>query len=227
MKALPWYLLAIMAVITAFLLWRDSRRTAERDSLKSALQEKEDTIRYFKTQSGRTASVKVAAEVSREDLENHYPELVSRIKDLEINIKNLRAITSAGFQARGSGLAKVIRDTIYLPGVAPVVQDSININDGYLSMNGRVKDGHLRYQYAYQDSIIFSVSGKKKWLFGKETLQGTARMSNPNARVTNQNAILMQGARDKRLVISVGVGYSPFGNQFYPSVHAGYALLRF
>lgn len=227
MKALPWYLLAILALIIAFLLWRDSRRSAKLESAQSALTEKSDSIRYFVSESGKTVSEKSAADITRDDLEEHYPDIVAELKDLKIELKNVRAVLRANIEAQGSGVVTIIRDTIRVSGTAPVIQDSVNINDGYLSMAGWINGRQFRYQYAYQDSIIFSISGKKKWLFGKESLIGSARMSNPNATVLNQNAILIKEARDKRFVISVGVGYAPFSNQFSPSIHAGYALVKF
>lgn len=227
MKALPWYLLLILSLVTAFLLWRDSRRSAKMESVESVLQEKSDSLRHFKTESGRVASVKAAAEISRDDLKEHYPEIVAQLKDLKIEQKNLRAIVRAGFEASGSGVVTVIRDTIRLAdGIQ--TRDSLFVNDGYLNFRSSIDFREdAGYKYTYQDSIIFSISGKKKWFLGRESMIGSARMSNPSARVLNQNAILIKGARDKRFVISVGVGYAPFSNEFSPSIHAGYALLKF
>lgn len=226
MKALPWYLLAIFALVIAFLLWRDSRKTAERDSLRSALREKEDTIRYFKTESGKTAATKITAEVSKDDLQDHYPEIVAELKDLKIQVKNVRAVLKATIEAKGEGIPIIIRDTVRVA-TELKSRDSLFVNDGYLNFRSSISfTEDAGYKYTYQDSILFALVRKRKGLFGKKELFGQVRMSNHNSRSVGQTSILIS-ERPKRFYVGAGVSYNPFTNSFAPSVHAGYSLIRF
>lgn len=225
MKAYP-YFLASMALVIAFLIWRLSVVNRKLDSSAGVLQEKEAQITYFKAQSGKTVGVKPAAEVSKADLQKHYADLTADLQDMKVELSRLRTAVKVQFQAIGKGEAIIVRDTIRLPGLQDQATDSVFVNDGYLSLKARIGD-KFRYQYAYQDSVIVAVSGKKKWLFGNEVLQGSVKFGNPNARAINQTAVVLQGARDKRFVISVGASYNPFTNTLAPGVHLGYAIFKF
>jgi hypothetical protein len=220
------YIFLIMAGVIVFLLWRLNRVAADRDSSAGVLQEKEAEITYFKAQSGKTVGVKPAAEISKSDLQKHYSDLSADLKDMKVELSRLRSAVRFQFQAIGKGEAIIVRDTIRLPGLQDQATDSVFVNDGYLSLKARIGD-KFRYQYAYQDSVIVAVSGNKKWVFGNEALQGKVKFGNPNARAISQTAVVLQGARDKRFVISAGVSYDPFGNRFAAGLHAGYALIKF
>lgn len=220
------YLLASMALVIAFLIWRLSVVNRKLDSSAGVLQEKEAQITYFKAQSGKTVGVKPAAEVSKADLKEHYATLTADLRDMKVELSRLRTAVRVQFQAIGRGEAIIVRDTIRLPGLQDQATDSVFVNDGYLSLKARIGPT-FRYQYTYQDSVIVAVSGKKKWLFGKEVLQGTVKFGNPNARAINQTAVVLQGARDKRFYIGVGASYDLLTNTVAPGIHAGYSLIRF
>lgn len=230
MKSTP-YFLASMALVIAFLIWRLSVVNRKLDSSNSALTEKSDSIRYFRSAIGKQVAVKSAAEVTKEDLKEHYQDLAAKLKDMEVKISSIRAVSESSIEATGEGTVIIIRDTIRLPGHIPFIQDSVFIDDSYLKLRAQIipgtRDSYLAYRYTYQDTIVMSISGKKKWLLGKETLIGSARLSNPSANVTNMTSILVKQPRDKRFVLSVGVIYDPFSNRFAPGLSCGYALLKF
>lgn len=225
MKVTP-YLLASMALVIAFLIWRLSVVNRKLDSSAGVLQEKEAQITYFKAQSGKIVGVKPAAEVSKADLQKHYASLSAELQDMKVELSRLRTAVRVQFQAIGKGEAIIVRDTIRLPGLQDQATDSVFVNDGYLSLKARIGD-KFRYKYGYQDSVIVAVSGNKKWIFGNEVLQGTVKFGNPNARAINQTAVALQGARDKRFVISAGLNYNPFTNTVAPGIHCGWALIKF
>jgi len=214
-------LILIIGLIVLYVMY-DSKDN-QLISANAVLSEKEATIREFRTADGKTVTEKPAAEISRDDLK-HYPDIVKDMKSMQVEIKRLNSIITAGFNATGKGEVIIVRDTITQN--SPV-SDSVQVNDGYLQLKGGINSNRFGYSYQYQDSLTFALSWKKKWLFGKETLYGTGSLSNPNAKILNQTAIKIQGARDKRFVISAGVSYDPFQNQFSPSIHAGYAIFKF
>lgn len=215
-----------LLLLTAFLFWRISVVNRKLDSSAGVLQEKEAQITYFKAQSGKTVGIKPAAEVSKSDLQKHYATLTADLRDMKVELSRLRTAVRVQFQAIGRGEAIIVRDTIRLPGLQDQATDSVFVNDGYLSLRARIGPT-FRYQYTYQDSVIVAVSGKKKWLFGKEVLQGTVKFGNTNARTISQTAVVLQGARDKRFYIGVGASYDPLTNTVAPGIHAGYSLIRF
>lgn len=221
------YLLASMALVIAFLIWRLSVVNRKLDSSNSALTEKSDSIRYFRSESGKQVAVKSAAEITKADLKEHYQDIEANLRDMKIKLNSVRAVLKAVVQSQGQGVVTIVHDTIRVAGVAPVVLDSILIDDSFLRLSGRLHNSEFRYKYSYSDTIVMSISGKKRWLFGKETLIGSARLSNPNARAVSQTSILIKGARDRRFVLSAGLNYNPFTNTFAPGIHAGYALIKF
>lgn len=218
-------IVGLLAVI-AFLFWRISVVNRKLDSSAGVLQEKEAQITYFKAQSGKTVGAKPAAEVSKADLQKHYATLTADLRDMKVELSRLRTVVRVQFQAIGKGEAIIVRDTIQLPGLQDQATDSVFVNDGYLSLKARIGD-KFQYQYGYQDSVIVAVSGHKKWIFGNEVLQGTVKFGNPNARAISQTAVVLQGARDKRFVVSAGLIYNPFTNTLAPGVHLGYAIFKF
>lgn len=230
MKATP-YFLASMALVIAFLIWRLSVVNRKLERSESVLIEKTDTIRYFKAKSGKIVAEKAGAEITKEDLKDHYQDLAADLQDMKVKLNSVRAVLKAVVQSQGQGKALIVRDTIQLPGYIPFIQDSVFIDDSYLKLRAQIipgtRDSYLAYRYTYQDTIVMSISGKKKWLFGKETLIGSARLSNPSAKVTNMTSVLIKQPRDKRFVISAGLIYDPFSSRFAPGLSCGYALLKF
>jgi hypothetical protein len=219
-------LVLLTGCVALYYLWRrDSNKLA---SAESVLTEKEATIKYLKSESGRTISQKPVPEISKADFEKHYADLARELKeDFNLKLRNVRTALQAEIQAQGKGVVTVVRDTIYQPNGSSIEIDSIFVRDGYLSLTGGMADRTFGYKYTYQDTAIFAISTTKKWLFGKESLTGSVRLSNRNARVISQTAVSIKDYRDKRFVVSVGAGYDPFGNRFVPSIHFGWALLKF
>jgi hypothetical protein len=218
------YIFLIMAGVIAFLLWRLAAVNRKLESSAAVLQEKDAQITYFKAQSGKTVGVKPAAEISKSDLQKHYSDLSADLKDMKIKLNSVRAVLKAVVQSQGQGMVTIVHDTVRLPGLVPIVLDSVFIDDHYLSLRGGIKGQQFGYKYTYQDSIVFAISSRKK-LFGKETLIGSAKLSNPNAKSISQTAILIE-RRNRRFVISGGLNYDPFSNRFSAGLHAGYALIK-
>lgn len=218
-------IVGLLAVIAFLAVWV-AAISNKLSRTNSVLSEKTDSIRYWRSKSGRTVSEKPAAEISKSDLQKHYSDLSADLKDMKVELSRLRTAVKVQFQAIGKGEAIIVRDTIRLLGLQDQATDSVFVNDGYLSLKARIGD-KFRYQYAYQDSVIVAVSGKKKWLLGNEILQGKVKFGNPNARAISQTAVVLQGARDKRLNVSIGAGYDPFTNQVRPGIYVGYSVFKF
>jgi hypothetical protein len=216
---------AILFGLVVYLLIRLETLSGQLESKTSALEEKEAVLKVWETKSGKTATEKVTAEVSKSDLKEHYPELTKELADLKIQIRQLRGILTTTIEAKGKGEVIIVRDTIRVAGAVPVVLDSIKINDGYLRFKGQSKAGMFGYAYTYADSITFAIHSKKRWFLGSEKLYGTGKLQNPNAKITNQTSLVIKN-RDKRWNVSAGVGYDFYGKRIVPTVYAGYSLIK-
>jgi len=224
------YIVHILMAIMLFILWdlyQGQRRSSE--SKSSIIREKDSEIEYRKTKEGKIIAEKEAAEARAKDLSEAYPRLAKVLTDqMDIRLKNLRSSIQAEFRAMNSGSSSIVHDTIWKEGKVTVV-DSVKINDHYLSFLGgfNADRSTLNWKYSYTDSITIALHVKKKWLFGNEKLYTSFSLSNPNSKVTNATSVHIQEHRDKRWVISTGISYDPFRNQFSPSVNFGYALVKF
>jgi hypothetical protein len=200
------------------------------DSAQSLIREKDAKIEYWKTESGKTVSSKPAAEITKADLKEHYKDVVADLKDMQIKLNQVKAVLKATLEAKGSGVIKVVHDTIVvsLAGTdTSTAVDSLYIDDGYLDLKGFItRSAGSMYSYTYQDSILFALVRKRKGLFGKKELYGQVRMSNPNSRAVGQTSILIR-ERPKRFYIGAGVNYDPFQNRITPGIQAGWRLIAF
>lgn len=221
--ALLWLLMmAVILGLAAFGVYLGVKL----DSAQSVILEKDAKIEYWKSESGKTVSSKPAAEITKADLQKHYQDLAADLKDMQIKLNQVKAVLKAVVEAKGQGIVSIVHDTIEVPGAVPIVLDSIFIDDSYLSLKGGIKNQQFGYKYTYSDSILFALVRKRKGLFGKSTLYGEVRMSNPNSRAVGQTSILIR-ERPKRFYIGVGASYNPFTNRLEPGVQAGYRLIQF
>lgn len=223
-----WHLVVISVMgFALFVLWemyQGQRMTAE--SRGSILAEKEARLKYYETPDGKTVAEKEAAEAKINDILDAYPELIKQLEQMNVKMNHLRTSMQASFNAQNSGTSIILRDTIYREGKISNVVDSIQINDGYLSLKGEI-DKRFSWKYSYTDTLTTALFIKKKWFLGNEKLYFTGMLQNPNAKITNATSIQVRSHRDKRWVISAGVSYDPFRDEWGASIHFGRKLFAF
>lgn len=222
MKAPLLWLAAVitLVLIGALLLWQQDR--TKRFSAESALTEQQAKTIYWQTEAGKTVSSKPAAEITKADLQEHYQDIAAELKDMKIKLNQVKAVLKATIEASGEGVGLIVHDTVLLA-TGPESRDSLVTNDGYL--NHRIAANNAGYKYTYRDSILFALVRKRKGWFGKESLYGEVKMSNPASRSIGQTSILIR-ERQKRFNVSVGAGYDPFSNSVRPGVFIGYSLIK-
>lgn len=97
----------------------------------------------------------------------------------------------------------------------PVVQDTIIVYlDSLVASVEAERDTVFAIDQQLTDSLQRSVKELSDMFSGQ--LKESMRLENDLNR-----------ERRKRIVISLGAGYSPFGNQFVPSVQIGWAIVKF
>lgn len=222
--------LAVFAAATFIFLnlWLKSKEHAK--DLTSILIEKKDSLRYHKNKYNQVVAEKASVEISAKEFMDNYKAEETKLKDqLNVTAKDLRAYMDAKFVTVGHGNTTVIHN--HYTDSTGRAQDStsLQISDGYLALRASISDSTRRakYIYTYSDSMTFAISVKKKWVLGSEKLYGSGVFGNPNTKITHSTSVLIKDYRDKRWVVSAGVSYNPFVNQFVPAVHFGYALIKF
>lgn len=222
-------LLTLVALFFVYDRWQKTKDKNARQ--ESVIREKSDSISYWQNKHGQVVAEKHAAEVTAQELDDFYKEEIKLIKD-EFNIKqnDLKAFVKAEFAAMGEGTT-TINNHYHTDstGTITVSERTFDIADGYLSLAAVLDSTKVSYNYTYQDEILYAFHTKKKWVFGKEELYGSGRLTNPNAKITNSTSVLVDDYKDKRWVVSAGVSWLPLNpdQQFWPAVHVGYALLKF
>lgn len=222
-------IITTMALAIFFLFDRWHKAVHKTEEQQSILTEKQDSIRYHKNKFNQVVSEKKSADITTKEFQDFYKSETAKLKDqLDINAKNIKAYMDAKFVAAGHGQGTVIHNH-YIDSTGRT-QDStsLSVADGHLSFHATIYDSlHLHYKYTYSDSMTFAISVKKKWFLGKESLYGSGVFGNQNTKITHSTSVLIKDYRDKRWVVSAGVSYNPFINQFQPALHFGYALFKF
>lgn len=221
----------IFLLIMGFLMYRVQTLQDDKDGLTSALSEKQDSIHYHKTESGRIRSEKLAAEMRAKDVEKAYPEIAETLKrEFNTEIKNLRAYIKNEFAAKGEGVGTTTNNFFYDSAKHRLVYyRDFKMDDGYLNFNARVYDSLAQspYQYIYRDTAETVIATKKKWFLGNESLYASTIFRNPNNKTTNTKNILIKTHRDKRWNVSVGGYLDPIRMRMGPSINVGYSLIKF
>lgn len=220
-------LLIAAGVVIFLLLHRIESERQESKSKDSIISEKNAVITYHQNKEGTLYAEKNAAVADLETLKKSYPDLIKQaVAKLNVNPKNIAMFTQTVSQVQGEGKIKIVHDTV--PG-SKVEVPMGDIKDGYLDLHGELVEDvfdYVKYKYTYTDTLIQAFEVKRR-LFSPDVAVVKSSLSNPNAKITAETSLMVQKIKHQRFNLSVGVGYNPFQNQFYPTVSAGYALIQF
>lgn len=218
----------VLLLIIAGLTWQLTATKKELHNKETVINEKTDSLRELISKSGEKIYVKATAVVDPKDFDKYYKELSQKLsKDMDVKIKNLKAVFDARLLAQGFGQV-IGKDTVVIKSGVQTHETQFLINDNYLNFNGTLDTANrLTYNYNYSDELTFAIAGKKKWFLGNEKLYGTGHLKNPNAKITNQTSVIVEKYRDKRFYVGAGISYDPFVNQVRPTLQVGWALFKF
>lgn len=228
MKSTPYIVAVALAILCGWLFTQLRKSDAENTRKDSIIAEQIDSVRHWKTESGRIASEKAAAVASAKEFQEAYPKLADELKrEFDVKVKDLKAYVKAEFEARGEGKGS-ISNTYYVDSTGHRYKE-FTMDDGYLKFRTTLFDSLTAapYKYTYADTLTYGFRVKKKWLLSREKLYGFGGLRNPNAKITSATNVLIDDYKDKRWVVMAGAGYDPFNNKLIPMLGVGYALFRF
>lgn len=217
------------AFAIALLLMNIRHRNQDKAEYQEIMQEKDDTIRYHRAQTGQLIASKLAAEADRETVEQAYAADLQKIREtFQIESKNIRSFVKAQFDARGSGTT-IVRDTVFIDSTGVQISErNFVLSDGYLSMAGRFRENAgLSYEYSYKDSLTIVSHFKKQGLFKPRRLYVDAAFQNQNNKITGLRNIQVSDYKDKRFGIGPYVGWDLANWRLAAGVSIHYSLIRF
>lgn len=233
MKRDLYYIIAIVALSAlAFWLfnnWKNSQAEVSRKD--SVITEKNAEIKYRVNREGEILAQKEAAVIRAKDLEDAYPKIYEDLKkEFDIKVKDLKAYIQNEFEARGTGQGSITTNNYYDSTLRRQIRfRDFEMNDGYLTFNTRLFDSlsNSLYNYVYSDTSKTAIHTKKRWLFGKEQLYATTKLSNPNAKLIGSTNVLIDTYRDKKFGVGPAIIYDPFNGNFSIGVSLTYCLFKF
>jgi len=225
---ITYIVIIIILILGMIFLYRGfETQKQESKSKDSIIAEKNAQITYHKNAYGKMYAEKSAAVADLKALQESYPDLLKQaVAKLNIKAKDISTLTQTVFRASSEGMIRVMHDTI--PGGTVEVPMG-DIKDGYLDLHGELVEDvfdYVKYKYTYSDTLIQAFELKRR-LFAPDVAVVKSALANPNAKITAETGLMVQKIKHQRFNISVGVGYNPFQNQFFPTVSAGYALFQF
>lgn len=184
----------VVAVFILFNLWADSK--IESNQRESIIKEKEGIIKYYKTENGKLAFEKDAAQITTKELSEFYGKQISEIKrELGINRKEIRAIVQAGFEAHGQGEAQIT--PIDTDGAQPnnlitgyFRPFKIRGTDGYIYFEVTADGKRNPFTASYRDSLTIVMHNDRKWFLGADHLKASGYLANKNAKITSATTLL-------------------------------------
>lgn len=228
MKQTPYIVIVALALLSGWLFTELRKSQAENNRKDTIISEKQDSLRYERTVSGRLRIEKAAAVTSAKEFHDAYPKLAAELKrEFDVKVRDLKAYVKAEFEARGEGTGS-ISNTYYVDSTGHRYKE-FTMDDGYLRFRTTLFDSLTKapYRYTYQDTLTYGFKTEKKWLLGKERLYGFGGLRNPNAKITKATNVLIDDYKDKRWVVVAGAAYNPFAGKIIPMVGVGYALFKF
>jgi hypothetical protein len=218
--------------------WLHRKHAAETDGLRSIIEADKGEISYHVNAYRQSIAEARQARSSLETYKAAHPEEVASIaKQFDVRQGQLESFVKASFAANNKGVSVVHHyfhpDSTTVDPTDSIQENSFDISDGNLSLHGstRLKPGvpwlDVKWDYGYQDTIMFAVIKKRKNFLSKETYWLDAKLSNPKAGITSLRSYQLEEVKDKRWSIGPAVVFDPFTMTFRPGIGLQYALIKF
>lgn len=191
------YLLMILAVAIGTIVLLTSLLVKEKAENKR-LADNQDALMYkceeYQSESGRNAMSAMELQLSYEELEEHYMDIVAKAEDLNLQVKRLQSAsesstaTQVEFQTvlRDSIIYRdrILTDTLYK--YIDTIQ-TFNWSDPWITCKGNIQDDSINVNITSNDTITTFVHRvpKKWWFFrwGTKAIKQEVVCSNPHTKL--------------------------------------------
>ena len=199
----------MLAIAIGASSYRKGQRIQDRnEALVEGLQSLRQDSVEVRESNGRLVSEKDALVVTLDDLKfNQVQEIEDYKKKLDIEgVKNkkLRDINEVLFSAQGDGSVVMNTDTVYIDSVQQI-NNSFDVDDGFLSFRAWLEGQDVGYTYTYTDSLYISSHKERKNIFKPYNTVVTASLSNPQAQVTGIKSVSII-TKPPKLVFGISIG---------------------
>ncbi len=209
--------IVISIVIISILSYKNVIISNESDTTSSILNEKESVIQRILLDNGKLKQEKKSAIINaaeKSQIIANYQEEVEDIKENhDVDLKRVHAYYRAQMITNNSG-ESILKDTTIIIGDTVKTYPSINVNDGFLSLNGYFDSKVFKYDYSVTDSISIVYHWKMKglWPFKKKDyLMVSFNSQNPNTILQSASSFTIQDTKKTRLSIGPYIGYGTNG----------------
>jgi hypothetical protein len=194
-KTKTWFGIFIsvtLIVIVAFLVMSVKIRNLRNENQLKAVElaSKNDSIKIYRTKAGEIYGKFTAIEIERTNLKKSLDILAIQIKDLkdrDIKWQNLVSVLKLKIQSSGQIITVVKDSIIYIPGKPQENLQVINPwTNGYLSLNGYIKDHKFNGSYLYTTNLVVPTAKK----VGKSYIT-TVSLSDPEATILEGSQIVI------------------------------------
>lgn len=221
-KLTPWLSLGILFFVAfvSYKLWNWKPQFIT--NTERITEIRNDTTRHWVDDQGRQHGETRLAQADIAILMAAYPRVDSILRVLDIQGKQLQALTAMSTTTAGS-----FRPKLESVARGDKTFQQISYKDKWLELDGVITDTPI-LQYSIYDSFIVSTYWKRKWWLGKKEVFIDAYSLNPASKVNNLTGLKVSTENPKRFGIGPYVGYGWNGREWAPSVGVSlnYSLIR-
>ena len=179
----------------------NNKHKSSLDRLKSAIDIKNDSVRYLEGKNGELISERTSQALTIKDLQYYGDELginVDRLKSKVGNLKNVITHLEGELATANSG-STTLTDTLYITTNSEgVPTDTIKAKvlrwtDSYLSLNGNYFPSTSKFDFTYKYNVKFAstVFYKKDGLFKPKYPVVQLTFEDPNARIIDASNLII------------------------------------
>lgn len=209
-------LIAIGMVIIMLMMHKCNGLKHELKEMEHITDVLQDSVRIFKNKQGEWESEKKSFFVTKETLEDQITLLVGDQEKLTERVKNLNNLV-AYYKGKVNSQGRGEVSLVPIEGADSIVyRDSIiyreykfDWNNKYLTLKGEIGERKLTFDYSYEADFEVTSYWKRKNIFQRKDLVVNMNFSDPNAKVTDMNSVVIKPDPPKfyeRTWFKVGIG---------------------
>lgn len=190
---------AVLSTLIVVMMFVISKQRSEVYDATKELYEWKDSVKYYYDREGELVAQKNVAELEVNDLKKLNDQLgidMDGLKDQVGNLKNLNSYYRGQISSLGSGSSVTIDTVVQVienTDTVEVVAQSVDWTNDYLAIDGIFIPRFNRWDFNYSYKIDFDITTydkkTRKGLFAPKTLVVDLKLSDPNARVVDLQAL--------------------------------------